>query len=125
MHNTATNLINLHGSFVRKREQKVRGVRHQRKKLQLYKVVGVMVFLAMLGGFAFSLWFGVHIDRNLKQLAEVRKETDEVRASNEQLNQMKARLFSREHVQAAAAVKLNLYPPQEMEKGRDGTRVRL
>lgn len=125
MYNPATNLINLQGSLAGKRVQKVTGIRAGKRRSRLYKAIGAMAFLTMLGGFAFSLWFGANIERNLKQLAEVRQAADQSRKHNQELREQKVKLFSRQHVQAAAAVKLNLYPTEKKEDVEKGVTIRL
>ncbi|MFP3984135.1 MAG: hypothetical protein ACLFV2_10655, partial [Desulfurivibrionaceae bacterium] len=123
MQYSATSLINLHGSFARKREQKVSGGRHKKRNQIFYKTIGAMALLAMFSGLAFSLWFGSHVDRNLKQLAEARQAVSQIKDKNHELQQQKNRLFSKERVQANAAVKLNLFPSKESKQdGREGVR---
>lgn len=126
MQYSATNLINLHGSFAKNREQKVSGVRHRKRHSIFYKTIGAMAFLAMISGLAFSLWFGSHIDKNLRQLSDARQAVSQIKDRNHELRQQKNRLFSKEHVQANAAVRLNLFPSKESQQaGERGMRVRL
>ncbi|MFO7760556.1 MAG: hypothetical protein ACQES8_07020 [Thermodesulfobacteriota bacterium] len=125
MHNSAINLVSLHSFFVKKRGQKVSGARYRKRRLGLYKVIGVMAVLALLSGFAFSLWFGAHIGRNLRQLADVQQAVNQARTGNQELRQQKAMLFSKEYVQATAAVKLNLYPTKVRQTREDGVKIRL
>jgi len=125
MQNSAINLVSLHGFFGKNRQQKVSGVRYRKRRLGLYKAIGVMAVLALLSGFAFSLWFGAHIGRNLRQLADAQQAVDQARTSNQELRQQKALLFSEEYVQTTAAVKLNLYPTKVRQTREDGVKVRL
>lgn len=100
--------------------QKVRRrntVRRTSQKGLLWKMIGVLVSFAAVGGVAASLWLGWQIDSVLGDLGGARHLRQQEMLQSKMLAVERNSLMKREGIEASAA-RLGLYPPDPKQELR-------
>lgn len=112
-----------HGFAVR-RVQKVTRKRAEKPcHLWLWKTVGVIITLAMISGVAGTFFVGLKIRHSLDDLSKQQQNLAQVEKENRQLNAEKKTIMKKDHIEALAAVRLDLYAPEDGGASRGGMRV--
>ena len=94
------------------RNQKIRGKRSDKPgRLWLWKLVGVVVTIAMISGVTGTFFVGLKIRDGLEELLCCQQTRTDIKEVNKALYSQKKNLTSKEHIEALAAVKLGLYAP--------------